>query len=80
MKDIKKTVSDDPSDDSLTVRIAQEKEIPWFDQQMGQGHYLGAGRPVGDYLRQIVQLNNEPVALFVWGPACYAVLSNNSRT
>jgi len=73
MKDNKKTLSDDRSDDSLMVRVAQENEIPWFDQQMDQGHYLGAGRPVGDYLRQIVQLNNQPVALFVWGPACYAL-------
>lgn len=73
MKDIKKTLSDDRSDDPLTVRIAQENEIAWFDQQMGQSHYLGAGRPVGDYLRQIVELNHQPVALLVWGPACYAL-------
>ena len=36
-------------------------------------HYLGAGRPVGDYLRQIVEVNGHTVALLVWGPACYAL-------
>jgi len=36
-------------------------------------HYLGAGQPVGDYLRQVVELNGRVVALLVWGPACYAL-------
>lgn len=56
------------------VRVAtSQKDIEWFDQQLGEHHYLGAGRPVGDYLRQIVTLNGQPVALLVWGPACYAL-------
>ena len=50
---------------------AEEKE--WFDDQLGQHHYLGAGRPVGDSLRQVVELEGQPVALLVWGPACYAL-------
>jgi hypothetical protein len=49
------------------------KDIEWFDQQMGEHHYLGAGRAVGDYLRQVVALEGKPVALLVWGPACYAL-------
>ena len=57
----------------LDVRVATEPEIPWFDQQLDQHHYLGAGRPVGDYLRQIVVCQGQPVALLVWGPACYAL-------
>lgn len=28
---------------------------------------------MGDYLRQVVELEGEPVALLVWGPACYAL-------
>ena len=28
---------------------------------------------MGDYLRQVVELNGKPVALLVWGPACYAL-------
>src|SRR5882724_3028458 len=33
----------------------------------------GAGQPVGDYLRQVVERDGKPVALLVWGPACYAL-------
>lgn len=58
---------------AMTVRLASAEQTQWFDQQMGQHHYLGAGQPVGDYLRQIVELNQQPVALLVWGPACYAL-------
>jgi hypothetical protein len=47
--------------------------VPWFDQVLGEHHYLGAGRPVGDYLRQVVEREGRPVALLVWGPACYAL-------
>jgi Domain of unknown function (DUF4338)/DDE_Tnp_1-associated len=58
---------------ALRVRIAGQAERQWFDGQLGQHHYLGAGRPVGDYLRQIVERNAQPVGLLVWGPACYAL-------
>src|SRR6266568_3383702 len=57
----------------LEVRVAAAQEIPWFDQQLGEHHYLGAGRAVGDYLRQVVALEGKPIALLVWGPACYAL-------
>ena len=57
----------------LEVRVASAQDTEWFDQQLGEHHYLGAGRPVGDYLRQIVALDGKPVALLVWGPACYAL-------
>jgi hypothetical protein len=53
--------------------VAGQTENEWFDAQMGQHHYLGAGRAVGDYLRQIVEADGRPVALLVWGPACYAL-------
>lgn len=57
----------------LEVRIATAEEIPWFDAQLGEHHYLGAGRAIGDYLRQVVAWKGKPVALLVWGPACYAL-------
>lgn len=57
----------------LEVRIASAEEIGWFDQQLQDHHYLGAGRPIGDYLRQVVTWKGQPVALLVWGPACYAL-------
>jgi hypothetical protein len=57
----------------LKVRVVAPPEYEAFDAQMGQLHYLGAGRAVGDYLRQIVEAEGCPVALLVWGPACYAL-------
>jgi len=65
--------SDSLSNAQLDVWVATSKEVPWFDQQLGEHHYLGAGRAVGDYLRQVVSLKGKPVALLVWGPACYAL-------
>lgn len=57
----------------IVVRLLREDEVQWFDQLLADHHYLGAGRPVGDYLRQVVEIDAKPVALLVWGPACYAL-------
>jgi hypothetical protein len=67
-------LSNNPEPDAaVRVRVAALEEHAWFDQQMADQHYLGAGRPVGDYLRQIVEVHGRPAALLVWGPACYAL-------
>lgn len=58
---------------TLNVRVPDGGELGWFDQLLAGKHYLGAGRPVGDYLRQVVEWEGQPVALLVWGPACYAL-------
>jgi hypothetical protein len=58
---------------TLSVRVPTPDQFAAFDQQLAAQHYLGAGRPVGDYLRQIVERAGQPVALLVWGPACYAL-------
>ena len=58
---------------STSVRLVPEHEVSWFDEQLAAHHYLGAGRPVGDYLRQIVEVHGRPAALLVWGPSCYAL-------
>jgi uncharacterized protein DUF4338/DDE family transposase len=58
---------------AITVRVPDEGQLGWFDQVLADKHYLGAGRPVGDYLRQVVERGGQPVALLVWGPACYAL-------
>lgn len=58
---------------AVTVRVAAAAEMAWFDTQLAERHYLGAGRPVGDYLRQIVTVRGQGAALLVWGPACYAL-------
>ena len=58
---------------SVVVHVACGDEVRWFDGVLADHHYLGAGRSVGDYLRQVVELDGKPVALLVWGPACYAL-------
>jgi hypothetical protein len=57
----------------VNVRVAADTELAWFDGLLADKHYLGAGRPVGDYLRQVVEEDGKAVALLVWGPACYAL-------
>ncbi len=58
---------------AVQVRIVKAEEVAWFDQQLADHHYLGAGRSVGDYLRQVVELRGRVAGLLVWGPACYAL-------
>ena len=65
--------SSDRARGSVVVRVASGNEVRWFDGVLADHHYLGAGRSVGDYLRQVVELAGQPVALLVWGPACYAL-------
>jgi hypothetical protein len=58
----------------VEVRVVHTaEEVGWFDGQLASNHYLGAGHPVGDYLRQAVAVRGRVVALLVWGPACYAL-------
>jgi hypothetical protein len=57
----------------IGVRVPVADEVKWFDELLADQHYLGAGRAVGDYLRQVVECDGQPVALLVWGPACYAL-------
>src|SRR5215471_769528 len=74
MKDCDDFESASKSAGKLDLWVAtSSKDIQWFDQKLGEHHYLGAGRAVGDYLRQVVTLKGKPVALLVWGPACYAL-------
>ena len=57
----------------VRVEVAAGAEVEWFDRQLADRHYLGAGRAVGDYLRQVVKIRGQVAALLVWGPACYAL-------
>lgn len=56
-----------------TVRVPAPDQFGWFDGLLARHHSLGAGHPVGDYLRQVIEQDGQPVALLVWGPACYAL-------
>jgi hypothetical protein len=58
---------------AIVVRVPVQEQVERFDELLADHHYLGAGRPVGDYLRQVVELDGQPVALLVWGPACYSI-------
>lgn len=66
-------VQSEPTPCSMVVRVPSADEVRWFDGLLADHHYLGAGRPVGHYLRQVVELDGKAVALLVWGPACYAL-------
>lgn len=71
LKTLKNSAATKKSD--LSVRICPDHQVVWFDQQLRAHHYLGAGQAIGDYLRQIVAMDDVPVALLVWGPSCYAL-------
>lgn len=58
---------------ALEVRVTTEDPVPWFDGLRADHHYLGAEHRVGDSLRQVVRRDEQPVALLVWGLACYAL-------
>jgi hypothetical protein len=66
-------IKNDPAGAEVAVEAISEAQIGWFDQQLADQHYLGAGRSVGDYLRQVVKVRGRAAALLVWGPACYAL-------
>lgn len=52
------------------MRVVSERdEIKWFDERLGQEHYLGQTPPVGDFLRQVVEREGQVLALLVWGAA-----------
>lgn len=59
--------------DGLSVKAVAKSHFEEFDRLLGEHHYLGAGKPVGDYLRQAAYLRGKLAALLVWGPACYAL-------
>jgi hypothetical protein len=73
MKAQTNTVACENRSGTVQARVIQESELEWFDGLLADKHYLGAGRAVGDYLRQVVELDGSAVGLLVWGPACYAL-------
>jgi hypothetical protein len=73
MKTQSDRVQSELTGDVMSVRVPLAQEVSWFDGLLADQHYLGAGRAVGDYLRQVVEHDGKTVALLVWGPACYAL-------
>jgi hypothetical protein len=73
MKRHSQCVRSEHVDSSIAVRIASADEVQWFDGLLDEHHYLGRGQAVGDYLRQVVEVEQKAAALLVWGPACYSI-------
>lgn len=65
--------------DKLETIIISKTEYGRFDETMGDLYYLGAAKPTGDFLRQVVVCDGEWVALLAWGPACYALKDRDGR-
>ena len=63
-----------PGKEPLEIRVITGKaDIKRFDELLGDYHYLGETRPVGDFLRQVALRDGEWVGLLAWGSACYAL-------
>ena len=57
----------------LAVRLATSTEEAELAAQLDERHYLGADRPVGDHLRQVITRAGQRIAILAWGPASYAL-------
>jgi len=55
----------------LIIRVSQPKEVSRFDSLMGEFHYLGESRPVGDTLRIVAQKDEQWLGLLMFGSAAY---------
>lgn len=53
--------------------VTSAKDIARFDKLLGEEHYLGKGRPVGDFIRQVVLRDRQWVGFFTWGASSYAL-------
>jgi len=49
--------------------LTKAAEIKECDRCLKDDHYLGATRPVGDFLRQVIERDGKPVGYLVWGAA-----------
>lgn len=56
---------------SLDIRVIGAKDRKQFDALMGQYHYLGEGRPAGDTMRMVAEIDGEWLGLLMWGSAAY---------
>jgi len=55
----------------VRILVIGAKERKRFDALMGQYHYLGESRPVGDAMRMVAEIDGEWAGLLMWGSACY---------
>lgn len=65
-----------PAESSSTLEVKvclTPQDIEKFDQHLQREHYLGKGRPAGDYLRQVIIEDGKWIGLLSWGAACYRI-------
>jgi hypothetical protein len=68
MKTLRATCSSSSRPAEPVARVVQTKtEQAWFDEQLKLNHDLGATKSIGDFLRQIIEIDSKPVALLAWG-------------
>jgi len=53
------------------IHVIGAKERKRFDALLGQYHYLGESRAVGDAMRMVAEIKGEWVGLLMWGSAAY---------
>ncbi len=58
-------------DNTLTIRVIRTSETKRFDELLGRYHYLGEGRPAGDTMRMVAEIQGEWAGLLMWGAAAY---------
>jgi len=63
--------------DELEVRPASADEMARVSALLDEEHYLGAGRPVGRTLVQIVHHRGRWAAILVWGPAAMKLIDRD---
>jgi len=51
--------------------VIGRKEQKQFDALLGEYHYLGESRPVGDAMRMVAEIEGQWVGLLMWGSAAY---------
>jgi hypothetical protein len=49
--------------------VTQAAAVKAFDRRLARQHSLGSTRPVGDFLRQVIERDGKPVAQLAWGSA-----------
>ena len=62
-----------PVVDRVRVRLATRRERGRFKRQMAAHHYLKWGKPVGETLLYVAEVDGRWVALLVFGAAAYAL-------
>jgi hypothetical protein len=55
------------------VTVESNGDVKRFDAMLRDEHYLGSGRPVGDFLRQAIIREGEWVGLLTWGACSFAL-------